>query len=92
MQTVDKRTTVKTTPNESILEQSTSKSVSCSGGTCGINYRLLAFLIPFATVTVSYMTGDNSCSVASSLVAGGLAGLSSYSLFRFIKMMRHRTC
>jgi hypothetical protein len=64
-------------------------ATSCCDGPCGASYRQLSFVIPLVAVTSMYVVNDNGCCEASSLVAGCLAGLSSYTLYRFVKMLRH---
>lgn len=60
---------------------------------CGGKYSLLAFLVPFATVTVMYMLGNapigELCVVPCCLTGGLLAGTSGYLLYKGIKFVKH---
>lgn len=60
---------------------------------CGGKYSLLAFLVPFTTVTVMYTLSNapivHSCVVPCCLTGGLLAGASGYLLYKGIKFVKH---
>lgn len=71
----------------------TDPPVQAEAKKCGGNYSLLAFLVPFATVTVMYTLSNapigEFCVVPCCLTGGLLAGTSGYLLYKGIKFVKH---
>lgn len=74
-------------------EFTTVAPVQTEAKQCSGKYSMLAFLIPFATVTIMYTLSNapicHSCVVPGCLTCGLLAGTSGYLLYKGIKFVKH---
>lgn len=77
-------------------EETADQAIQSTGAAkCGASYSLMAFAVPFTTVTVMYILGQAPITDAARVLpccvtSGLLAGVSGYLLYKGIKFVKHK--